>query len=701
MSLASDKIVTLTASAFFQPACTGVSTNNSSTSVSDVSDPFYASTIPQTYVIAVTTAIAWVLVVMLIINPRTFYMGGPAGATNFASGRGLIGGATGASTSPGVGSRPWLQKVAALAVAISLTIATADTFKVAERQYMAGYMDATLMRDEVEGSLEIRITRVISDIFLWLAQVQTLIRLFPRHKEKVLIKWIGFALIVLDTTFSCLNSFMVDSYNRPRHYVDAIPALSYLFELAVGLLYAAWVIFYGLTKRRYAYYHSKMKNISLVAFISHIAILTPVVFFVTDVSEPDVAAWGDYFRWVGAAAASVVVWEWVERIEALERDEKKDGILGREIFDGDEMLDLTPPGEMTYTRKPRDDYRPQSRTTTGSAKESGSPQHGLPTFAARRRKEPQEPNHFPLGRAHSHVQEQQRAITFGDLPRPGTITTPGAQQTPPPPRITPPSRTDTTSAASTVYVVNHNGAGEHGVEPVRRLPEDGQPQASTSQDSQDTSAGQEGSKFGRPRWQAVHNPFKRKRMSPPAEVRAAIDKEKNNATKTAVTPQPAAHSFSRWDIKSRLGALAAEQGEKFRERASEKHPEPDLPLTIIPVQPRGAAAWSPSMLKQNKADSLDSSRSGASKTATGSSRLSQRQDSDNSQRITWSSTTATENRAEGQQSSPARQPTIAESAHRQDSRSTSTSSSAAGPLTASAPIRPNVDLGRPERGEDI
>ncbi|GAB7354148.1 hypothetical protein MBLNU459_g4707t1 [Dothideomycetes sp. NU459] len=726
LSLAADNIVTLTTSALFQPACTGIYSDNRTdsdpSSIADLKDPFYASTIPQTYVIAVTTAIAWILVVMLTINPRTFYMGGPGGATNFASGRGLIGGATGASSSPGVGSRPWLQKVAALAVAISLTIATADTFKVAERQYLAGYMDATLMRDEVEGSLEIRITRVISDIFLWLAQVQTLIRLFPRHKEKVLIKWIGFALIILDTTFSCLNSFMVDSYNRPRHFVDAIPALSYLFELAVGLLYAAWVIFYGLTKRRYAYYHPKMKNITLVALIAHIAILTPVVFFVTDVSEPDVAAWGDYFRWVGAAAASVVVWEWVERIEALERDEKKDGILGREIFDGDEMLDLTPSGEMTYTRKPRDDYRPLSRTNGGTAQKTGSQPHGLKTFATRRKKQPAKANHFPLGRAHSHVQEQQKAITFGALPRPVTATGPGAQRTPPPPRVTPPSRTDTTSAASTVYVVNYNGYSEHDAEPVRRLPEDGQPQASTQQDaSHDTSTDNKPSKPERclnSRWQTVHNPFKRKRLSPPAEVRAAIDKEKNDPSKVTVTTQLPAHSYSRWDIKSRLGVLAAEQGERFRERASEKNPEPDLPWTVIPVQPRGAAAWSPSMLNQNKTSSRESSHTGTSRTAAESSRLSKQRDSDSSQQMTWSSATAAENHREGVEASPARasaaagatspSPSSSSSSssspppppppppppQRQDSRSSS--SSEAGPSRVVAPERAHVNTGQPE-----
>src|ERR1700744_170277 len=82
-----------------------------------------------------------------------------------------------------------------------------------------------------------------------------------------------------------------------------------------------------------------MWHLTLVALLSIVAIATPVVFFITDLANPSIAGWGDYFRWVGAAAASVIVWEWVERIEALEREEKKDGILGTEVFDGDDSDD--------------------------------------------------------------------------------------------------------------------------------------------------------------------------------------------------------------------------------------------------------------------------------------------------------------------------------------------------------------------------
>jgi hypothetical protein len=567
---------------------------------------------------------------MLLINSRSFSPG--FGLTNFASGRGLIGGATGGTAAPGVGSRPWLQKVAALLTAIALTIATADTFKVAQEQYLVGYMDGDAMHSKVEGSMEVRVTRVISDVFLWLAQVQTLIRLFPRHKEKVVIKWVGFALIVLDTIFSCLNSFLVDSFNRPRHFVDAIPALSYLFELAVGLLYAAWVIFYGLTKRRYAYFHRKMRSIFIVALLSHIAILTPVAFFITDVAQPDVAAWGDYFRWVGAAASSVVVWEWVERIEALERDEKKDGILGREVFDGDEMIDLTPGDNMTYTRKPRDNYRPaDSDSSAGSAQKTGSQQD--PT-ARRRKATPRRSTHLPLGRAHS----ENRTITFGSLPRPETALTPTTNQTPPPPRLSPPDRANTTSAASTVYVINYGESQEP--EPVRRrtqdIPEhppidDLEAQTSTAlREDIQQGDGAKPANSSRLRQTSnalrnvVQNPFKRKRMSPPAEVRAARH--------GSDTPGLPAHSYSKWDIKGRLGVIAAEQGEKFRERKQEKANNINLPYTVIPAPTRGAAAWSPHVLKHTDSDM-------SSRDTPPDSQHNTVRDSNSSQHVTWASST--------------------------------------------------------------
>lgn len=589
-------------------------------------EPFYASTTPQTYVIAAATVIAWVLVIMLVISPQGFHARSGAGSSSLATGRGIIGGATAGSPGlVGIGSRPWLQKVAALTVAVALTIATADTFKVSQRQYLTAFLDGNALRVEVENSLEVRITRVISDIFVWLAQVQTLIRLFPRHKEKVLIKWIGFALIVLDTTFSCLNSFFVNSTHRPRDYVDAIPALSYLFELSLGLLYAAWVIYYAMTKRRYAFYHSKMKNISLLALLSLVSILTPVVFFVTDVTVPDVAGWGDYFRWVGAAAASVVVWEWVERIEALERDEKKDGILGREIFDGDDMLDITPSEEMTYTRRKKDRYYQRRRGDDGSARPGTSRTFTTVTGRFQSQARAAQSSAMSLSNRSPGVANERRAVAFGDLPRPQATATGANRNSSPLNTISPPPRTDTTSAASTVYVIRDDGNPDV-PQPVRRRADpsasepnnidqeqSGSPRAQTRA-NEVSNFFKSSSLLAKSHWHPVPNPFKRKRGTPPAEVRAAINaseaKTKVASDKDGNPTDPMqSHSYSRWDLSGRLGAFAAEQSERLRERAAAKQGEVDLPWTVIPAQPRGAAAWSPALKEALELEDLSESQS--------------------------------------------------------------------------------------------
>lgn len=600
LTVDSTSILTLTENAIFEPECTGgvpINPVSGGSAVIDLRDPFYASTSPQIYAIAAATVLSYMLVIMLFITPRTFLVGGASGGGWFLGRRGVISGASGSTSVIGVGRRPWLQKVAALTVAVSLIIATADTFKVAEKQYNAGYQDASALTDEVVAGLEIRVVRVISDTCLWLAQVQTLIRLFPRHKEKVIIKWTGFALIVLDTIFSILDNFMHNAgRTRPRRFVDAIPALSYLFALALSLLYAAWVIYYSLSKRRYAFFHPKMRNICLVAVLSLTAVLVPVVFFVLDISKPNVAGWGDYVRWVGAAAASVVVWEWVERIEALERDERKDGILGREIFDGDEMLEVTPSEEVNWSR---------GRCGPGTGGEAGHDGRvtttgwGGMTNAA---------NHISRSRLPPHQGHQQRAeardrrhdTAVTEVARPSTALH-GHPPTPPLAVASPVSRANTTSAASTVYAVHYHPVSEPtpsvGTPLNSRTEEHSKPdqapqsslectrsQLNHQTDNNPSRAPVEAEAIAPQiqsvsRWQNVTNPFKRRRASPPPEVSGATSQatEPRTSGNTRRQPRPGSYSLVR-----------------LRGIRRSRAPDVPLPVMVIPAQPRGRV-WSPAV----------------------------------------------------------------------------------------------------------
>ena len=376
--------------------------------------PSYASILPQTYVLAASTVLSYTLVIVLIITPRTFFVVGAGRSTNFVGGRGLIASATGSIPMLRLGRRPYLQKVAALTVAISLTIASARTFEEAKKLQYDGTWDATTLRANVVGGLDIRIFRFISDTFLWLAQAQTLIRLFPRHKERLIIKWTAVALIVLDTIFSLLDNFVYSGDSQVRSSAHAVPALRYLFQLALSVLYAVTVMYYSFSKREFAFYHPRMPNICLVAALALTAVVVPILFFVVDILKPTIADWGEYVRWVGALAASVMVWEWVEQIEAIEREKLQEGILGREVFDGDETFDFAPSMRLGWPRE-----RQRSSGTDTLPSEGGRITEGSSAWRSRIRHYLSIKGHSPL---QIHRSQRQSILPVTVIPAPARYT---------------------------------------------------------------------------------------------------------------------------------------------------------------------------------------------------------------------------------------------------------------------------------------
>ncbi|KAK4123525.1 PalH-domain-containing protein [Parathielavia appendiculata] len=610
LSMPNGELVTLTAAAAFKPVCTPVTppaiianggggsvTIDDKTEVTgpnqqiqDPYDPFYASTFPQCYALAATTVVAYMLVIMLFITPRSFLDGGVV----VLGRRGFTNGGAG----PTIGGRPWLQKVAALTVAISLTIASVATFDVAEEQYSLGVQNAAELQIKVLGGNELKIIRIISNTFLWLAQAQTLIRLFPRQREKVMIKWTAFALITLDVIFQSLNSFQYEQQGvaRPGSFQHAVPALSYLFALSLGVLYAAWVIYYSLLKKRYAFWHPQMKNMLLVAVLSLLSILIPIVFFISDVIQPEFTGWGEYVRWVGAAAASVIVWEWVERIEALEREEKKDGILGREVFDGDDMLEMTDSDDGFRKRKKGGDDGDKGTSIESGRHDSLSSgrNNRWPTVTALRAR------YRSRSGPRKAADPTNTQSTNHDRIR---FLQPPLWPARPAPAVTPISRTDTASAASTVYAIRYGAPTEttsrtpppaHNTSPLSQSHRTASGRAShegtQSEDgdtagppAQPTPALQEATPVPN-RWRALAGrvPFRSPRQAD--EERAVPASEENMPRKEG------GGGGAKWDLRARVEEFAAMQAERFREKFRTAPDTDSLPVTVIPAPPRQGAA---------------------------------------------------------------------------------------------------------------
>ncbi|KAL9018048.1 MAG: hypothetical protein Q9185_004650 [Variospora sp. 1 TL-2023] len=611
LSIVGADIITLTHEAVFQPYCTSMPEFNANASTLEPidKDPFYASTLPQMYAIAAVTVVSYLLVIMLIITPRTFFVGGLRGGSGFLRYRGMISGASGSTSVVGVGGRPWLQKVAAWTVAISMTIASVDTFRAAERQYAGDYSDASALTNEVVNSLELRVIRVVSETFLWLAQAQTLIRLFPRHKEKVIIKWAGFVLVGLDTIFRILYYFVSWSGTRaPRSFQDAIPALSYLFTLCLNLIYAAWIIYYSLSKRRYAFLHPKMRSICLVALLSYVAVLIPVVFFILDISIYDVAGWGNYVRWVGAAAASVVVWEWVERIEALEADERKDGILGREIFDGDEMLEVTPSSALTWANSRRGGGSGGVHNTVTSLTS-----RRVPSIIQRinRKRQRSMPKANQTSRVSSSHLDNEYAMTGA---RHGTSVA-LSQPTPSTTAAAPSSTSDFTKPESPcsqgdLHSIIRFSTPQPSLSDSASRVKPPEPDASNSR-----RKGQGPNSYIAKSWwstlQRLPVPFFSRHMSPPIEVKQAVlSRQQPGTTVPQTLTGPSVPGTS--SLLDRLGL-----------RGSVPAPKVPLPVTVVPAPPRNTTSWSdvrgfaPSSRPLSQNVTRNSTRSGLSLDSSG------------------------------------------------------------------------------------
>jgi len=337
----------------------------------------------------------------------------------------------------------------------------------------------------------------------------------------------------------------------------------------------------------------------LVSLLSLASVLIPVVFFVLDISQPSLAGWGDYVRWVGAAAASVVVWEWVERIEALERDDKKDGVLGREVFDGDEMLDANSSSNDHWKNGKSNGQGDGGDRDGGGGAITSSNGRSWPTVA---------------GLAHRYRPRAKQDVESGKVRGDGANTRnkkgprprPPLWPTRPPAAATPISRTDSASAESTVYAIRYHPISEAAV-PVRENTRESMrptelsrhnsaeivrppsPRRNSSDDVEKKSiveTMEEGYGTEPPppepqsTWStlAKANPFRRRGREPPPQVSAHTAK----AQETANAHGPS----SVWDVRARLEDFAAIQAEKLRDKNRVNTAVGPLPVTVIPAPPR-------------------------------------------------------------------------------------------------------------------
>ncbi|BFZ57724.1 pH-response regulator protein palH/rim21 [Savitreella phatthalungensis] len=276
--------------------------------------PFWDSTTPLIFTLGAATACAWVLLLVSVLAHSR---------------------------------RPWLQRLAAVFAVIAITLAADTTYREMVHQY---YSSQTFSSDAVKNvhkRVANETLRIISNTLLWLAQLQVILRLFARQRDKVIIKYTAVLLILLEIIFACFNNFYPGTAGNgpPTSFGQAVPVLAYLFHIALSVLYAACIILWSVLGGRLR--HAYHITLAPLATLCIAIVCSPVVFFCLDIWYPQVEGWGDYVRWVGLLASSVIVWDWIDQVQARQMRDAKNGVLGREVYEEemDQDCNNRPPQE--------------------------------------------------------------------------------------------------------------------------------------------------------------------------------------------------------------------------------------------------------------------------------------------------------------------------------------------------------------------
>jgi hypothetical protein len=223
--------------------------------------------------------------------------------------------------------RPWLQRLTLFASAVYLTV----LFGLATNNLRVQYNTNSEMGIEgMRESISSRATRILSlflNTLLLLALVQTAIPLFDRQREKRMVLWIGVALTAATQVVWGLSVF--DDGNSVG--LSIMPALFYLFQIMLSVMFAACVTYFIMTKWAFTSQRSLLP-FSILAFIC--ASLN-IVFFIIDVAGWWRANWLDSISWGSTIIAIIVVWEWMWRVDHLQRRMEHQKVLGRRVFDDD------------------------------------------------------------------------------------------------------------------------------------------------------------------------------------------------------------------------------------------------------------------------------------------------------------------------------------------------------------------------------
>lgn len=304
-------------------------------SPSQIGLPFYNSVIPTCIVLAAAVAIVYVTLLVMLSQ---------------------------------FDKRPFFQLLTVCVTTATITTTFIQVTRFLEDQAKNGYYDGNELSDFLSSDTVINVMFPINTLFLTMAQVQVLFHIFERKREKIVVFWFGLVLSVTQASLGAVSVAIDILYPTATltESQDAVKVFAYLFKVATAIMYAACIIFFSIIKRKIAY----RPEVFLLASLSIMSSLSPIVLFILDLLEPFIDSWADFADLLALMASSVVVWEWIDRVHTMERTIQQNSVLGRQYYEEDQAYRVAP---TTIKPKPENPSLPISYTDRGDSPLTDAP----------------------------------------------------------------------------------------------------------------------------------------------------------------------------------------------------------------------------------------------------------------------------------------------------------------------------------------
>ncbi|MCH0628452.1 hypothetical protein JNB11_00460 [Kocuria palustris] len=202
------------------------------------------------------------------------------------------------------------------------------------QQQSVGYLKGLLVLDTLNKLVWLQILDLITVFLLQVNQVQVVMRIFQRQKERRMTLLIGVFCAVCSQVIWGIAKFATFPNNQEA--ADILPAFIYLVRIAMAVCYATIVLVFMLSKIHYIYHNLK---IWVILGLTFVLIYSPVAFFVADVSNAFIYELSEVFSVVTYVICVVLPWEWCNKFNMIMKVKEKEGVLGRRFYE-DEMAEI-------------------------------------------------------------------------------------------------------------------------------------------------------------------------------------------------------------------------------------------------------------------------------------------------------------------------------------------------------------------------